>query len=184
MNLSAILSPLLHNNHSPAAVAGYPGSYPALAALDPLPLDVWTAPSLHTPHWHKQTPTWVWVLVTLSVIAITLLVTYCLFLRYPCPGLTALARTWRHGRFRPRVTKNPCSSLSTLSVAEASAPRSRELQPLSDPAFHEVLMASLGVGGTPAMNPDAHRPPTYTQLRGILNGRPDPRPEGTADSDV
>ena len=186
MNLSAILSPLLHNNHSPAAIAGYPGSYPALAALDPLPLDVWTAPLLHTPHWHTQTPTWVWVLVTLGVLALTLLIAYCMFLRYPCPRLSALARTWKHGRFKPRVTTNPCSALSALSVAEASAPQSRELQPLSDPAFHEVLMASLGVGGggPSATNPDAHKPPTYTQLRGILNGRPDPRSEGTADSDV
>jgi hypothetical protein len=84
LNLSALLAPFMFRAAPPDA----DGSYPTLAAVDPLPLDVWTAPGLHPPNWQTQTPLWVWVLVSLTLTGIACIIAYCMFLRYRCPTNT------------------------------------------------------------------------------------------------
>jgi hypothetical protein len=168
LNLSAILSPLLLRAQGKNRAPSTASLYPTLSSVDPLPLDVWTAPTLHEIHWHKQTPLWVWVLVVLGVLGIAAITTYCLFLRYRCPGMVELVRKWKHGRFRPQPSK---PSRGFQGATDASAPLANELHKMSDPTFHGVLMASLGVGTSDQAPDHSGNGPTYNQLRGILSAR-------------
>jgi hypothetical protein len=138
LNLSAILSPIVASRPT-----GSTGSYPTLAAVEPLPLDVWMAPAIQAPHWRTTTPTWIWVMLVFGILAAGLLAAYCLFIRYRCGMITRGLHWWQHGKIRPRAkpgrTGRAKRANTNSGIIAIPSPR-------MDPGLHEVLMTSLGVG--------------------------------------
>ena len=171
LNLTAMLAPYM----SRAAPIEGDGSYPTLAAIDPLPLDVWTAPGLHPPSWQTRTPLWVWLFIPMVLLAITGFTTYCLFIRYRCSGITWLLRKWQYGH----VGKRPTKRAPSPGEVGATAPLAIDSPGGTDATFHEILMTSLGVRPTEPQGPQS-----YTQLRGLLNAREENTPGDGPGGDV
>ena len=170
MNLSALLSPLL----ALSTPTVFSDSYPTLAGIEPLPLDVWTTPGLHAPHWKPATPWWTWALLVLITLVVTCLATYCLYMRYRCDGLGRVLACWKIGRFSPCAsTPRPQSKIEQAEAGQfpptpGSAPQ--------DPAFHDILLNTLGIHQDVPTDP--YRAPTYSHLRGLLKGGEEPEVTG------
>ena len=176
LNLTALLAPFMLR----AAPPDTDGSYPTLAAVDPLPLDVWTAPVLVGPNWQTRTPLWVWLLVPMIIFSVAGLTTYCLFLRYRCPGITMLLQKWQYGRCPARAASKTKRVVTSAEVG-ATAPLAISQAGGTDAAFHEILMNSLGVKGhEPSATPNT---PNYIQLRSLLAAQGEIPPSDTQEGE-
>jgi hypothetical protein len=177
LNLFALMAPFMLR----VAPLDSEGSYPTLAAVDPLPLDVWTAPRLVGPNWQARTPLWVWLLVPIITLSVAGLLTYCLFLRYRCQGITMLVQKWQHSRCCPMPARRTKRTPSSGEVG-ATAPLAIDQAGGTDAMFHELMMNSLGVKGA---EPTTGSPaPNYSQLRSLLATREEKTPSAIHEAEL